>query len=625
MKTIRFHFFYLLILLLSVASVSAQWDARGGAVTAEDEGTELGFFTILDAVGAGVTAALSGNQLTLTIPGGGSATFTVQENDVNVSTVINILDFLGADFDVTESPSGEANIVIAAALARDSELHAAVTVSGTPDYITLSAQDIVRGLIDLTADVTGELPDANVSNTLQSSLFVGSGSTTNAIDLATAEVAGNLPDGNIPNNITIDLATTVTTNANLTGPITSVGNVTSIAAQTGTGTTFAMNTSPTLITPVLGVASATSLATSAATPFIITNGQVVNIAVTSQTVGATTLTIPDFANVVDSFSFITLAQTLLNKTLVTPTISGTGFTNAQHAHLGATSGGQVTEASISDLVHTTARTDEEITDLSGGMFTGNTETRVTVTFQDGDNTIDVIVDDMNDDIPESGDFGNANDLDAAGDVVDDSHNHVITNIDAFTKAQLETQTSDVADYAEADGDVYTNAHDFGGAALEITNADDPTSSATVPLVYDNNNDAVEVFDAGRSASYLIGHVRTFQKTIVFPDTLENNLPILSIWRIEALEFPFGVFIHQVAIQLEADAAYSMVFEEWSGDPLAAQADIETVTTGATDTYAEDSTITNNVVDADDTIVLDIPDTNVDKVHIIITYSAISGN
>ena len=54
-------------------------------------------------------------------------------------------------------------------------------------------------------------------------------------------------------------AGTVTTNANLTGPITSVGNATSVAAQTGTGSTFVMQTSPTLTTPALGVASATSI------------------------------------------------------------------------------------------------------------------------------------------------------------------------------------------------------------------------------------------------------------------------------------------------------------------------------------------------------------------------------
>lgn len=54
-------------------------------------------------------------------------------------------------------------------------------------------------------------------------------------------------------------AATVTTNANLTGVITSVGNATSIASQTGTGTKFVVDTSPTLVTPTLGVATATSV------------------------------------------------------------------------------------------------------------------------------------------------------------------------------------------------------------------------------------------------------------------------------------------------------------------------------------------------------------------------------
>ena len=46
------------------------------------------------------------------------------------------------------------------------------------------------------------------------------------------------------------------TAGNLTGPITSVGLATSVASQTGTGTTFVMNTSPTLVTPDLGTPSA---------------------------------------------------------------------------------------------------------------------------------------------------------------------------------------------------------------------------------------------------------------------------------------------------------------------------------------------------------------------------------
>lgn len=47
--------------------------------------------------------------------------------------------------------------------------------------------------------------------------------------------------------------------SNLTGPITSIGAATSVASQTGTGSKFVMDNTPTLITPVLGVATATSI------------------------------------------------------------------------------------------------------------------------------------------------------------------------------------------------------------------------------------------------------------------------------------------------------------------------------------------------------------------------------
>ena len=73
--------------------------------------------------------------------------------------------------------------------------------------------------------------------------------------------SGDLTNCTFPtlNQSTTGNAATVTTNANLTGVITSVGNATSIASQTGTGTTFVMDTSPTLITPVLGTPTSGTL------------------------------------------------------------------------------------------------------------------------------------------------------------------------------------------------------------------------------------------------------------------------------------------------------------------------------------------------------------------------------
>lgn len=51
-----------------------------------------------------------------------------------------------------------------------------------------------------------------------------------------------------------------TGDTNLTGPITSVGNVTSVASQTGTGSTFVMNNGPALIAPALGTPASGNMA-----------------------------------------------------------------------------------------------------------------------------------------------------------------------------------------------------------------------------------------------------------------------------------------------------------------------------------------------------------------------------
>lgn len=71
------------------------------------------------------------------------------------------VDDTAADGDVTDAISSNWAFDHDAAASPDHDL---VTLTGTPDYITLANQVITRGLVVLTTDVSGVLPDGNVAN-----------------------------------------------------------------------------------------------------------------------------------------------------------------------------------------------------------------------------------------------------------------------------------------------------------------------------------------------------------------------------------------------------------------------------------------------------------------------------
>lgn len=112
------------------------------------------------------------------------------------------------------------------------DLHAPVTLGGTLDYLTLSGQEITPGFVDLTTDVTGILPDANVANniTLDNITQITNRSHTNLSDIGTnthVQIDSHIASTANPHTVTLAQATTAgasTTNDITIGDVLNIGD-----------------------------------------------------------------------------------------------------------------------------------------------------------------------------------------------------------------------------------------------------------------------------------------------------------------------------------------------------------------------------------------------------------------
>ena len=131
------------------------------------------------------------------------------------------------------------------------------TDAATTAYVDTSIANLISGApatLDTLDEIAAALADtANFSDTV----VLKSGSTmSGALAMGTNKITGLGDPTNAQDAATkYYIDNTVLAPSNLTGPITSVGAATTVAAQTGTGSTFVMNTSPTIVTPTLSGAT----------------------------------------------------------------------------------------------------------------------------------------------------------------------------------------------------------------------------------------------------------------------------------------------------------------------------------------------------------------------------------
>ena len=216
---------------------------------------------------------------------------------------------------------------------------------------------------DLRLITTGSGGTIQTSGNANLGLNVGSGNVAITGGL-TVSGSYNLASGDIPNNAadtsgnasTATLASTVTVSnstANTNFPVVFHDESNGLLDDTG-----ALRYNPstgTLLVPNLNVAGTT---TTVDTVTMEAANAIVFEGATSDT-NETTLTITD---------------PTADRTITLPDATGTVALTSQ----------------LSDTQLTT----EEVQDIVGAMFSSNTETRITATYQDGDGTIDLVVDDM---------------------------------------------------------------------------------------------------------------------------------------------------------------------------------------------------------------------------------------
>lgn len=247
----------------------------GTAITASDTGTVTSTMIANDTiVNADVNSAAAIAYSKLNLSGGivnadiaGAAAIALSKlatdplaraNHTGTQTASTISDF---DTQVRTSRLDQMTAPTASVSMNSQKITSLATPTSSTDAATKAYVDNIVGGAPAALDTLNELAaalnnDANfsttVTNSLAGKLNLSGGTMTGAIAMGTNKITNlGTPTASTDAATKGYIDTAVIAPANLTGPITSVGNATAIASQTGTGTTFVVQTSPTINTPTL--------------------------------------------------------------------------------------------------------------------------------------------------------------------------------------------------------------------------------------------------------------------------------------------------------------------------------------------------------------------------------------
>jgi hypothetical protein len=267
-------------LLLGTVTYKGTWSAATNTPTLVDPPSAItnGNYYVVDAAGTQFTLVFNIGDWIIS---NGSTWEKVDNTDAISSVFGRTGAVVGVSTDyssvgITNTALGASNpsTVAATTVTATSTIAATGAVTGS----NLSGTNTGDQTITLTGGVTGSGTGSFAATVVTNANLTGDvTSSGNATTLTNAPVIAKVLTGYTSGAGTVAATDSIlqaiqklngndATNANLTGVITSSGNATSIASQTGTGTKFVVDTSPVLVTPNLGTPSAAVLTSATGLP-----------------------------------------------------------------------------------------------------------------------------------------------------------------------------------------------------------------------------------------------------------------------------------------------------------------------------------------------------------------------